>query len=362
MQKGFRIGAVAGALSIAMSGSAFAATDLSFGGWSVSGGNISTSGATVCASTSAYNCSIVASGSGFAQVQLTPKSTSGTPYIMTIITDQNANSTGIGDPGLGFYDVNFVQSSNGGTTTTQNGILGQQSISSVGNTGFSPETSFKSTTNLATGWAQTQTGANPITITQNIVDNANTSSTADDFSTGFYFTQAADASGNPTGFEMTIDQSSGLNTPGQPDTGSGIANVQAFAYRERAGSMLSGGSVDLGSDSNGNPRSLTWTGGGNLATGNDVKAIWLGQSVDVSNTDASGTVIPGGALASTFGYLSFDNVADSATAPISASSLGGTISGPAVWNTDGTPGTTSEFNINGNTKPCLADPTGASCP
>ena len=160
MQKGFRITAMMGALSMAISGSAFALDNTSFGGWTVSNGTIDHSNASICQSTD-FDCSVVANGSGFKQLQVSPSASNttadpSTSYIMTIVTDQNANSTtGIGDPNLGFYDVSFVKmqvSLGGSGSGNVNGIFGQQSISDVSGSGTSA-TQFKSTTNISTGWA-----------------------------------------------------------------------------------------------------------------------------------------------------------------------------------------------------------------
>jgi len=349
MQKGFRIGAIAGALTIALSGSAFAAstTDLSFGGWTASGGNVNGLNADVCTQ-GKFSCKVITGGAdntGFAQIEVDPiNTTNDSSYIMTIVADQNAStgSNGLGD--LGFYDVNFVPMTSGITGGNQvsqnsNGIYGMQVLSSTGTQGSS---SFSATTNLNTGWAQGS--GSPISLSQNITDNNNTATTNDDFASSFYYASGPmplDASGNPTGpangFVMSIDQMSGL---GDSNSTAG-ANVQSFAYREKQGSFVAtNGSSPLG---------VAWTGNG-TASGDDIKAVWLGQKIDIPTFNGG----PG--IGGDFGYVGFTNV----TTTDAASQVGFTspTNGPTIWD--------SEFNIanspNGTGKPCLADPTGASCP
>jgi len=346
MQKGFRIAAMAGALSMAMSGSAFAVNNLTFDGWTVSNGDITSNSATVCQSTD-YDCSVVASGKGFQQVTVSPSSsnTTGDPntsYIMTIVTDQNANSTS-GDPAdLGFYDVSFVkmQVSLGGTGSTTgnvNGIYGQQAINNVTSSGSSA-TSFQSTTNISTGWALASNS--PISISQNLTDNGNTNDTGDDFSSNFYYASDNTADGTRTGFEMSIDQKAGLASPGVTTSAN---DVQTFALRERQGTKLQtaspSGGYTLGGDT------VSW------AAGDDAKAIWLGQNINLDSTGTSGTT-----LGSTFGYLSFDNVTGDSNPPATEFGFAATkANAPWVWDD-------SAFNINNSVKPCLSDPTGVTCP
>ena len=155
MRKGFQVTAVAGALSLVLGSSVFAAgkNELTFGGWSVSNGDIATGAGSVCDVN--FSCSVVAEGKGFKQLQITskagavPADEEGVSYIMTIVTDQNAT----GDAGtLGFEDVSFVQmriSSGGEVTPNVNGIFSKQVISETVGT-----TEFSSNSNISTGWAQ----------------------------------------------------------------------------------------------------------------------------------------------------------------------------------------------------------------
>ncbi|MDX1811686.1 MAG: hypothetical protein R3240_07060, partial [Gammaproteobacteria bacterium] len=94
MQKGFKIAALAGALLTAMSGTASAVDNLTFGGWDVAGGNIDEQKAAICQSAD-FDCSVVAAGNGFKQIQVAPSATNATTpstdsYIMTVVTDQDA--------------------------------------------------------------------------------------------------------------------------------------------------------------------------------------------------------------------------------------------------------------------------------
>jgi hypothetical protein len=339
MQKGFRIAAMAGALSMVMGGVANAANhDLEFGGWSASGGQIEHSTATVCTSGS-YDCSVVAAGDGFKQIQVSPSAASGgdtsVSYIMTIVADQNATGSYNAND-LGFYDVSFVkmQMNLGGTSTNnENGIYSQQSIAETTGTGAGA-TSFVSTTDISTGWATA--AASPVVISQSLVDNANTTANGDDFSSNFMYGSDIDANGVRTGFEMSIDQVAGLASAGQDASAN---DIQSFALRERQGTkLLSPGSITLGSNT------ASW------AAGDDAKAIWLGQTINL-DTQLQGA----NTLGSTFGYLSFDNVADAGTPP--ATEFGFAASNAnGAWQWDA-----AAFNIGDTSTPCLADPSGKTC-
>ena len=343
MQKGFRIAALAGALSMAMGGTASAANhDLEFGGWSVTGGQIDHNSAAVCQSTN-YDCNVVAAGNGFKQIQVSPSATNTTTpstdsYIMTVVTDQDASGAyGAGD--LGFYDVSFVkmQMSLGGTGSTQNenGIFAEQKIEEVTTVGAAAATQFNSTTNISTGWATA--AASPVSISQSLIDNGDTATAGDDFSSTFMYGSDNDAAGTRTGFEMSIDQKAGLASANQPSSAN---DVQVFALRERQGTKLAAsGSVALSGTS-----SMSW------AAGDDIKAIWLGQTINLDDQAA----IAGG-LGSTFGYLSFDNVSGDTAAPISEFGFA-TSNADQAWVWD------PAFNIGTSGTPCLSDPSGVNCP
>lgn len=346
MQKGFKIAALAGALSMAMGGAATAANhDLEFGGWSATGGQIDHTSASVCLNAN-YDCSVVAAGDGFKQIQVSPSATNtATPstdsYIMTIVTDQNASGAyGAGD--LGFYDVSFVkmQMNLGGTgTTNENGIFAEQKISEITTNGAATATSFDSSTNISTGWATA--AASPVSISQNLQDSGDTAVGGDDFKSSFMYGSDNDANGTRTGFEMSIDQTAGLASAGQAASAN---DIQVFALRERQGTKLTGtsGQVALGGNT------MSWDATG--ATPQDIKAIWLGQTINLDDQNANA-----GGLGSTFGYLSFDNVAD-ATAPVTEFGFAASNADSAwVWD--------PAFNTTGTSgAPCLADPSGANCP
>jgi hypothetical protein len=341
MQKGFTIAALAGALSMALSGVATAANhDLTFGGWSVTGGQVDHTTAGVCQNAN-YDCSVVAAGDGFKQIQVSPSATNTTTpstesYIMTVVTDQGANGS-YGSGELGFYDVSFVkmQMNLGGTgTTNENGIFSEQNIAEVTTSGTTNATSFDSTTNISTGWATAT--ASPVSITQSLIDNGDTAINGDDFSSTFMYGSDNDpVSGTRTGFEMAIDQKAGLASANQPASAN---DVQSFALRERQGTKLAGaGTVNLGG------AELQWQ------AEQDIKAIWLGQTINLDDQNANA-----GGLGSTFGYLSFDNLDDSNT-PI-------TEFGFAASNADGAWQWNDAFNVGTSAQPCLNDPSGVQCP
>jgi len=349
MHKSFKLAALAGALSMVMGGSAMAANhDLVFDGWTVTNGQIDevgTTGSSVCATTT-YDCNTVASGDGFKQIQVTAVpgtagAVAGESYIMTIVTDQNANGTP-GAGSLGFYDVSFVKmklSLGGGATTNnnENGIAAQQRISeTTASTGGGTATSFDSTTDINTGWS---VAATPVSISQSLVDNGDTATSGDNFDSSFMYQSSNDAAtGLRDGFAMSIDQVAGLASAADPLS---VNDVQVFALRERQGTMLASGagSVNLaGSD-------VSWV------NGDDIKAIWLGQTINLDSTSAAA-----GGLGSTFGYLSFDNVSNSTINP--ATEFGfATSNAQSAWVWD------PAFNIGaGSAAPCLSDPSGATCP
>jgi len=338
MKKGFRIAAMAGALSMAMSGAVSAASDLSFGGWTATGGDIGHSSATVCTNVN-FDCSVVAAGAGFKQLQVSPSAasgvTTGESYIMTIVTDQTASGSYDAND-LGFFDVSFVKMQmnlGGNGNTNENGIFAQQNISEVTTGGT--DTSFTSTTDISTGWALAANS--PVTISQTLVDNGNTALNGDDFSSNFNYASDNLADGTRTGFEMSIDQKAGLASAGQAAS---EQDVQTFALRERQGTKLqSPGSQTLGANT------ATW------AAGDDAKAIWLGQSINLDTQLDQG----GNTLGSTFGYLSFDNVADAAPAATEFGFAATKAERPWQWDA-------AAFNIGTSGQPCLADPTGgAAC-
>ena len=327
MRKGLTITSMAGAVAMAMSGAAFAAgptTNIQFGNTTTdASGNVS---ASYCA-TANISCQVVATGTGFAQIQVTDN-TLATPetYIHTVVDDSTQ----------GFLDETFVRVviSNGGTSTTnENGLLGQQTITQDG---------FGSTTNVNTGWANVATNDPTITIVQTLAD-AGTAQTGDEFDGFFGYKAVTDANGQRTSYAMDISQNAGLY---QASTGNGVnGDVQSFALRERSGAF-NGTTATAG-----NGAAITWS-----AT-DDVKAIWLGQDVALPET---GQTNRADMARSYFGFVSYENVTATANGVdageySSSSDIGGLfVDGPgadwnAVFNTNGVPGS------NPNT-PTLANP------
>jgi hypothetical protein len=306
MQKSFKLAALVGALSMAMGSSAMATNhDLVFGGWTVSAGVIDETGAGSVCSNAAYDCATIASGLGFKQLQVsaaagTPGAVAGDSYIMTIVTDQLANTSDANS----FSDVSFVKMklNVGGTTDSsnvnENGIHAQQTIKEAGGTGGST-TVFDSTTDINTGWSVSGT---PIVISQSLSDaGPDTTIRGDDFDSSFNYASQNDTTvgsttyGQRTGFTLDIDQTAGLFSPKSPESKD---DTQVFALRERQGTMSEiAGDVTLGSGT------TSWV------AGDDVKAIWLGQTI---NLDSAGTPGSANSLGSAFGYLSFQNVGSGA--------------------------------------------------
>jgi hypothetical protein len=303
MHKRFKLAALVGALSMVIGGSAMATNhDLVFGGWTVTAGVINEQGDGSVCSSGAYDCSVIASGLGFKQLQVsavagTPGAVAGDSYIMTIVTDQLANSSDTNS----FSDVSFVKMKlnvgGGGQTTNnnENGIHAQQTIKEAGGIG-GVATVFDSTTDINTGWSVSGT---PIVISQSLSDaGADTTIRGDDFNSAFNYSSQNDTNvdsptyGQRTGFTLDIDQTAGLYSANSPQSKD---DTQVFALRERQGTMSEiAGNVTLASGTE------SWV------VGDDIKAIWLGQTI---NLDSDGST-PGGAnsLGSAFGYLSFQNV------------------------------------------------------
>jgi len=346
----YKLAALAGVvLSTVVTGPVIAANhDLVFDGWSVTNGQIDetgTTGTSICA-VGTYDCNTVAAGDGFKQIQVTAKpdtagAVAGESYIMTIVTDQNANGTpGAGE--LGFYDVSFVKmklSLGGGASSNnnENGIASQQRISEVtAGTGGGTATSFTSDTDINTGWS---VAATPVSISQTLVDNGDTATSGDNFDSNFNYQSSNDAeTGLRDGFAMSIDQVAGLASSVDPLS---VNDVQVFSLRERQGTMLASG-----------PGTVTLAGNVvNWVNGDDIKAIWLGQTINLDSTSATA-----GGLGSTFGYLSFENVSNSTIGP--ATEFGfATSNAESAWVWD------PAFNVGlGSKAPCLTDPSGATCP
>ncbi|MDH3325955.1 MAG: hypothetical protein OEM38_04475 [Gammaproteobacteria bacterium] len=371
MSKYFQIATLAGALTLAMSSAS--AITLDFGGWVAggeAGGDIDHSQATVCTQAN-MSCSVIASGLGFKQLMVNDANDqTGSSYIMTIVTDQNAKGTA-GSAELGFSDVSFVKMklTLGGATSdvNQNGITAHQEIKE-NLTG----TSFISTSDINTGWAlDPATSKAPIVISQELKDDGIADFTGDDFESGFLYrshnSTTAVAGGDPVdsgirdGFEMSIDQTAGLASGTSSVDNASKDDIQVFALRQKQGVLLSASSapINLNSDTS----AVSWDAGDNA------KAIWIGQQVNLDTKPlAAGET---GGLGSSFGYLSFQNTtALEYDAQGNPTGLGGDKTVESAFGFTGNQSLTawkwdSEFNVAGAGEgaaimgtPCLADAKG----
>jgi hypothetical protein len=323
MSKCFQLSAMAGALTMVMSVGVMAvglpADSGKFVGWTVDNGSIDETQGGICASAD-FTCSVVAEGLGFKQLNVTEKADagSGTSYIMTIVTDQNASGSAGLD--LQFSDVSFVKMKltlgNAGTPAEESGITSHQEIIEG--------TSFKSMTDINTGWADT--GVN-VEIAQTLVDNASVDFAGDNFTSSFEYRSQNLADGTRTGFEMAIDQVAGLGT-GNANTDR--SDIQSFALREKQGSMLttsraSTNPLTIGTD---DAEGVSWDAYDAAANvSDDIKAIWIGQQINL------GTGSTNGSLGSSFGYLSFQNVADG-TQPVESGFGFSDVNSGGAWKWD----------------------------
>ncbi len=299
MSKSFKVAALAGAMSMALSGVASAAApggvpNFQYDGWTVTNGEINENAGGMCASAN-YSCSVVASGAGFKQINVTDvaDASSGTSYIMTIVTDQGATG---GAADLGFADVSFVRMKltlGGVAGNGESGITARQSIKDGAGTGKV----FDSITDINTGWAATSDKAN-IVVSQQLTDDGGTAAdTGDDFSSGFIYRSNNDPiTGLSTGFEMSIDQVAGLASAIDPAS---VADVQVFALRQKKGSFQNATNT-TGINLAGDTTPVTW------AAEDDIKAMWIGQEINLGGIAGLGA----GSLGSSFGYVSFENVTD----------------------------------------------------
>jgi len=332
MRKGFNIAALAGAVAMAVStSSAFANGHPQFGQWSDTGGTISGH----CQA--GWSCTTVADGTGFIQF-MAKNDTSGETYIGTIVSDPNNTAD------RSFSDESYVRMEicNGtcATPVDNGGIAAQQNIfeRSTDGTVFDSDVLIQTGTNF--GSATTPY----IQITQTLEDQ-NGAGTAtvrgDDFASNFYYS-AYDTSATPDGvrdgFQMEIDQIAGLQSA---TDATGTANdVQSFTYREAAGVAQTGAG------------SLTVPGQNavSYASGDDIKAVWLGQEVDIGAT---------GSLGGSFSYLSFENKDAAAGATGIATDFDLTSSaGPTGATWDATSPFNLSFGAGTSSAPTLNDPSG----
>jgi len=317
MRKGFQLTALAGALTFAM-GSASAVPTFDYNGWTVAGGQIDASTSSMCDQAQGMSCSVVAQGDGFVQLNVTDAADAGTgtSYIMTIVTNQNASGTA-GDATAGaleFFDVSFVKMKlTLGADGTQNesGIVGHQEIVDGAE--------FSSTTDINTGWAATG-GAN-VVITQTLDDQGDVNFAGDDFGSEFVYRSVNDQNtGTRLGFEMAIDQTANLGTSAADASAN---DVQSFALREKQGTFLTAASTAATNiDANGDGTSISWN------AQDDIKAIWIGQSINLGNTTGGQGA---GALGSSFGYLSFDNVTTGDTQAVDSGFGFSTTESDSAW-------------------------------
>ncbi|MDH5547326.1 MAG: hypothetical protein OEZ43_17210 [Gammaproteobacteria bacterium] len=306
MRKGFNIASIAGAVAMAVSGSSFGGSHPAFDQWTNTGGQITG----YCQT--GYGCDVIASGTGFVQFMAKNNDT-GDTYVGTIVSEEIVTGTGTSQVKTAvFKDESYIKavfSQGGSNTDTNGGIAAKQSIFESG-VNTSDGVSFTSDVLLSTGTNFSDTTGASIQIGQKL-DNGKygSSGTAvtsgDDFVSDFMYQAKTDGSGVRNGFIMEIDQIAGLQTSTTADpTGADSANdVQSFTYRERAGSYTATGGVVAvtpdGIDASGNPVAGK---GISYNANEDIKAVWLGQTVNVGMTDTTGTGLGG-----SFSYLSFEN-------------------------------------------------------
>ncbi|MDH5229640.1 MAG: hypothetical protein OEZ58_11245 [Gammaproteobacteria bacterium] len=370
MRKGQVLAAIAGAMTMAAGSAAMAAGHLgnnfnpnvptdgffhpSFEDPTfVTGSTTELAMPTLC-STANVDCSTIASGDNFLQVQIKDQrdTTAGRgagydtaeTFVLTMIKEGEADT----DPNA-FIDQSYIKISfnNGGNNQADQGIAHRQVISSTeARAGLSPET-FLSGSEINTGWAVGKTVTtdangnvtgevlNPDLLTNVAIVQELTAPGSDtlndDFESNFYYeaiTEAPSTVTNP-GFKLDITQVTGLQQTG---SGGQATDNQVFALAERSGSSFSTASHTAG------------TGGIDLAwnAGDDIKGIWLGQQVDVRDTGAVN------AVNTYFGYASFTNNTTAPSDPFFSSDFGQSNAASAwLWDT-------ATFG----SAPCMADPSG----
>ncbi len=317
----FKKAALAGAFAAIYGGTAFAQVPAEvglFNQWTANNGAITYN----CPA--GWACSVIAEGNGFLQLSM-QQAGANDAYIRTIVTDQNATvdptltPASFADETVVLMTVNF----GGGGMANPQGIIGQQTINQTTPDG----TQFTANTAIATGWGLAA-GGDAINIDQQLV-NLGGAGYADDFVSNFLY--AADADNNndgmPDGFTMQLDQVVGL----QQGTVGAPTDIQVFTLRQYQGTRQN------------NTGTATLPTGDNLAynPGDNIKATWIGQSIDLGTGTGAGT----GMMGSLFGYQAYEVVGSAQTPnPITYFSLFDT--GP--WNWDA--------NFGG--QPCLLDTAG----
>lgn len=349
MRMGFKLAAIAGAVAMAVSGVASAASHPAFGGYTFNADKTIGLDTGTDATCNGFSCDVIARGDGFVQFMAKNNDT-GETYIGTIVHDETAGAGGATNT---FSDESYIkmQLSTGGTANNDinGGIADKQGISETSNDG----TVFKSDVLLSTGLFKPDT-TNPTTIQINqSLGNGNNGTAlvvGDDFQTDFMYAASTTDAGVRTGFKMEIDQIAGLQTSTDQTTSSN--DVQAFTYREVAGTDQTGSGTLRVSSSD----SLSY------ASGEDIKAVWLGQDVNIGGGTSSG-------LGGSFSYLSYENKgfttgenpqgSDNIGVISTFDLAGSTAPDSANWGA----GTTSPFNLtfpNGTTSgvPTSTNPSG----
>ncbi len=309
--------ALAGALAAMYAGASSAAVPIevkTFDQWTANNGAISYN----CPA--GWTCGVIAEGNGFLQLSMQQAGATDA-YIRTIVTDQNATvdptltAPSFADETVVLMTVNF----GGGGGANPQGIIGKQTINQTTPDG----TVFAANTSLATGWGL-DPNADTIVIDQ-ILENAGGAGYADDFVSNFFYAADVDSDGDgqPDGFTMELDQVVGL----QQGTVGAPTDLQVFTLRQLAGTrMNASGTASLPTGD-----SLTYNPGDNI------KATWIGQSIDLTSTVGTGGTgggggMTGGMMGSMFGYQAYEVVGSPQTPnPIAYFSL--FQAGP--WNWDG---------------------------
>lgn len=282
VRKTIKIITLAGVAAI-MPDMASAATP-AFGSWSSSAAGV------ITGCPAGFTCSVINSGDGFLQANVTDGTDA---FVQTIITDSASSCTPATCP---FSDENFVKTSG---TAGSNGIAAKQSSTDAA-------LGFSSSVEINTGWALT---GQSVDINQTLSDiGTGTASDGDEFDTTFDLAiNLHPTTGVQTGKSMNIGQDVKL--------GVGTTDSQVFDVRERSGDL----SVAAGSNNVGGGVATTWAGG------NDVMMTWISQNVDI-----------GGAGSSLFAFQSLENITTAPGVPetVFSTTANDPTAAPFEWDTD----------------------------
>lgn len=292
MNKYFKAASSVGAVALVLSGSVMAAAP-AFDSWTVSSGTISPN-----ACQAGYTCGSAMTDLGFFQRMVTTSDGTET-FFQTIITENNANAANAGAlDNLIFSDESFVRTGN------VNGIADKQRITE--NPAGANTTTFKASTQLASGWAGTG-----ILLKQYLMDSA------DGFQTDFIFQQKG-SNTNPlaTGMKITA------YVPIQGTDKQDFVLVQLSGDYANVVSNPSGGKSTVTIPGTPN-QVMSWTndttagvkGTAGVNEGDAIKAVWIGQ-------DLSGIV------GQQFGFTSYTNITD----PQFISGFSLTSMAPVAWD------------------------------